>query len=119
MLPKNHNEYVLVKVCMNIGTSKKYACKNVDHKGDDSMIWTLERKEVFYVSCYDQDHRNVSLSDAYVIYYIHDNKQFYLHIEDDDYKVVEGSDNYNRHILVIHQDGKVKYYKHDVNVELC
>jgi hypothetical protein len=115
-LPKKHEERLQVKVCFG----DKYICGNSDHEMviKDSVsaenMWILERKIGYYFESYDPECRNVYLEDTYIIYYLHNGIYYYLNIitnnQGVEFKIVQGTQNYNRHIICIHSDGKVKSY---------
>jgi hypothetical protein len=116
-LSKNHYEQLQVKVCFG----DKYIGRNLDHEVviEDSVnvenAWVLARKTGFYFESYDPECRNVYLEDTYVIYYIHNGKYYYLNIiptknQGVEFKIVQGTQNYNRHTICLQSDGTYKSY---------
>lgn len=129
MLPKNDDECVQVKLYMKTATDseKKYLCRDRHCKFSvqdypDELSWTLQKKTVLYVESYDPECRNVYLRDTYILYYIYSGKYHYFHITYDfeknvyDYKITQGTQNYNRYTLGITKEGQIKFNNTDISL---
>lgn len=129
MLPKNDDECVQVKLYMKTAadSEKKYLSRDRHYKFTvqdfpDELPWTLQKKSVLYVESYDPECRNVHLLDTYIIYYMHCGNYYYFDIIYNfeknvyDYKITQGTQNYNRYTLGITKDGQIKFNNSDISL---